>query len=90
MLVWDLHICSQDYSVDLLNTVHVSMGSESIASCPPSGKMVKSSPAPGKIQYKNALKVRRFFCLLVFKRFKLFFNVRKVRKNQKASCCDEK
>jgi len=44
---------------------------------------------PGKIQYRNALKIRRFFCLLVFERFKLFFNVRKVR-NQKASCCDEK
>ena len=46
--------------------------SESMVSC-----------LPGKIQYKNALKIRRFFYLLVFKRFKLFFNVRKVRKNQK-------
>ena len=47
-------------------------------------------PPPRKIQYKNALKIRHCFCLLVFKHLKLFSKVRKVRKNEKASCCDEK
>ena len=57
--------------------------SESMASCPPQEKWSNLLlPPPEKIQNKNALKIRRFFCLLVFKRFKLCFNVRKVRKNQ--------
>ena len=48
----------------------------------PPGKMVKfSPPPPRKNSVQQRLENKVFFCLLVFNKFKLFSNVRKVRKN---------
>jgi len=55
-------------------------------------KMVKFSPALRKNSVQKRLENKTFFLSVgVYRKdFKLFSNVRKVRKNKKASCCDEK